>query len=256
MAADYREIAAALREEIVSGRYEPGAPFPTGPELAARFRGQFGEISVGTVNKAVGQLRSEGLVRTKQGRGTIVSPVPVIRRDAAGRQHRDARETGTNRGAFDAELRAAGLEPRTETEPGRAALTGAVAGILGFPEGAEAVFRRRRMYAGTEPVQLATSWIPADLAEAAPSVGQADTGPGGLYSRLADIGHGPARFTEDVRVRVPTATEARELDIDADHRVYDITRTAYDGEGRAIEVCQHVMPTHQWTLSYTWPAEG
>jgi hypothetical protein len=31
-----------------------------------------------------------------------------------------------------------------------------------------------------------------------------DTGPGGIYSRLADIGHGPARFTEDVSARMPT----------------------------------------------------
>jgi hypothetical protein len=31
-----------------------------------------------------------------------------------------------------------------------------------------------------------------------------DTGPGGIYSRLADIGHGPARFIEDVSARMPT----------------------------------------------------
>lgn len=249
MAADYREIAATLREEIASGQYPPGSPFPTGPELAARWG-----VSQGTVNLAMSVLRSEGLIRTKRGRGTIVNPVPVIRRDAAGRQRREAREAEGARGAFDAELRAAGLEPRTETEPGRAVPPADVAAALGIPEGTEAVYRRRRMYAGSEPIQLATSWIPADIAAGIP-IEQADSGPGGIYSRLADAGHAPARFTEEIRVRVPEDGEPDDLGIDPDHRVYAITRTAYDGQGRAVEVNMIVMPTHQWTLTYSWPAE-
>jgi GntR family transcriptional regulator len=250
MAADYRELAAVLRDEIKTGQYPPGSTFPTGPEIAARWK-----VSPATANYAMGELRREGLIRTKRGRGTIVNPVPVLLRDAAGRQRRQAREAGGNRGAFDATTRAGGTEPRTETEVGRAAPPPPVAAVLGIPGGAEAVFRRRRMYADDEPVQLATSWIPANLADAAPAVSQADTGPGGLYSRLADAGHAPAVFTEDIVVRVPLVDEAEQLGIDPDHRVYEITRTASDSQGRAVEVNLMVLPTHQWRLSYTWPAE-
>jgi GntR family transcriptional regulator len=36
---------------------------------------------------------------------------------------------------------------------------------------------------------------------------QAETGEGGSYGRLADIGYGPERFTEDVTVRMPSAPD-------------------------------------------------
>jgi hypothetical protein len=51
------------------------------------------------------------------------------------------------------------------------------------------------------------------------------------------------------------AVAASMLGIDPDHRVYAITRIADDTAGRTVEVNTIVMPTHQWTLRYTWPAE-
>jgi GntR family transcriptional regulator len=169
--AGYGQIVFTLREEIVSGVYSSAVP--AGPELAARFG-----VSESTINRALSQLRREGLVRTQQGRGTVVNPVPVIRRDAVGRQRAGTRESGGSRGAFDAELRAAGLDPRTETETGHAVPPAVVAGLLGITEDTEAVYRKRRMCAGAEPVQLATSWIPAGIADATP-IARPDTGPGG-----------------------------------------------------------------------------
>ena len=111
------------------------------------------------------------------------------------------------------------------------------------------------MFAGDWPVQVATSWIPADLANGTP-IAERDTGPGGTYSRLADLGHAPAEFTEEVRVRVPADEEITALRIDLDHRVYAITRVASDRVGRVVEVNTIVLPTHQWTLTYTWRAES
>lgn len=248
MATEYWTIVTAVRDEIRAGHYtETG--LPPGPELAARFG-----VSSGTINRVFGELRREGLILTQQGRGSIVNPVPVIRRDAAARQRRDTREASGSRGAFDAELRAAGLDPRTETTTGRAVPHPAVAARLALAEGQEAVYRRRRMYAGPHPLQLATSWLPADIADSTP-ITEADPGPGGIYSRLEDLGHAPAGFTEDVDVRVPAEDEIRDLGLDPDHRVYDITRTVSDAQGRIVEVNRIIMPTHQWTLIYRWPAE-
>jgi len=67
-----------------------------------------------------------------------------------------------------------------------------------------------------------------------------DSGPGGIYSRLAKLGHGPARFTEDVSARMPTPEEAR---------------TAFDGDGRPVEVRELVMAGDRWQLSYEWAAD-
>jgi GntR family transcriptional regulator len=247
MATSYGQIVTALRAEILSRLYS--AALPPGAELATRFG-----VSESTINRALSQLRSEGLVRTQQGRGTVVNPVPIIRRDAVARQRASTRESGGSRGAFDAELRAAGLTPHTEAEPGRTIPPSGIGELLGTGEDEEAVYRKRRMYAGDEPVQLATSWIPADIADGTP-IAEQDTGPGGTYSRLAELGHAPAEFTEEIRVRVPDDTEVTALGIDPDHRVYTITRVAFDTTGRVVEVNEIVMPTHQWTLFYTWPAE-
>jgi GntR family transcriptional regulator len=247
VAASYGQIVATLREEVLSGLHT--AAVPPGAELAARFG-----VSESTINRALSQLRSEGLVRTQQGRGTMVNPVPVIRRDAVARQRVGIRESGASRGAFDAELRAVGLDPHTEVEVGRAVPSDPIARLLGMPEGTDAVYRKRRMFAGDWPVQVATSWIAAAIADGT-LIAEPDTGPGGIYSRLADLGHAPAQFTEEVRVRVPDDDEVTALGIDPDHRVYHITRVAEDGKGRAVEVNSIVMPTHQWTLAYTWQAE-
>ena len=249
MGMGFRQIAAKLRQAINAGDYGRGEPLPKAAEFAVRFG-----ISEATVQRACDQLRSEGLIRTKSGRGMIVNPVPVIVRNAAARQRRATREEGQARGAFDAELRHLGLEPRSDVETGREAAPEQVAAILETEAGSEVVFRRRKMYASGEPVQLATSYIPADVADAA-GAEQADTGIGGLYSRLADAGFAPARFAETVRVRTPDDDEAEFLAMDSDQRVYVITRTARTEAGRPVEVCVHVMPAHQWELVYEWDAQ-
>ena len=63
------------------------------------------------------------------------------------------------------------------------------------------------MYASDEPMQLATSYTPWSLAEGT-QMAEPDSGPGGIYSRLADIGHGPVHFTEDVTTRLATQEES------------------------------------------------
>jgi GntR family transcriptional regulator len=52
-------------------------------------------------------------------------------------------------------------------------------------------------------MQLATSYVPWSLAEGTQMI-ERDSGPGGIYSRLADVGHGPVRFTEEVATRMST----------------------------------------------------
>lgn len=243
----FRQVAAVLRREIQEGKFAPGSVLPSEPELADRF-----EVTRSVVNRALAILRTEGLVRPQRGRGTTVNEIPVINRNAATRQRRDVREQG--RGAFDAELRRLGLEPRSDlAQVGRVDAPADAAEALGIEAGAAVLIRRREMYANGKPVQLASSFVPWDIAEGT-QLEQEDTGQGGLYSRLTDLGHEPKEFTEVVTVRPPTAEEARFLGMDEDQRVFVITRTAQSAGGRAVEVCIHVMPAHQWSLTYTWSA--
>lgn len=248
--AEFLQVAALLRAAIADGEFPPGSQLPSEPELATRFG-----VKRATINRALSILRSEGLVRPERGRGTTVNAIPVIRRDTAGRQRRETRETGQARGAFEAELREKGLTPRTEVSVSQVPAPENVAELLdGVEAGSPVLARSRVMYANDTPVQLATSYLPLDIAEGTP-LAEEDTGPGGAYSRLAELGHAPAEFNEVVRFRAPSEDETRDLNIDADQRVTSIVRTARTAAGRVVEVNVISLPAHQWELSFTWAAE-
>jgi GntR family transcriptional regulator len=246
---EYVQVAAALRNAIEAGEWPPGTMLPSEPELAARFG-----VTRAIVNRALSVLRTEGLVRPERGRGTTVNELPVIRRQAVARQRRDVREAGQARGAFDGELRRLGLTPRSDVDVDQVPAPADVASLLGVEEGAPVLARRRRMYANDTPVQLATSYLPLDIV-AGTALAGTDPGPGGTYSRLADLGHAPAVYSETARVRPPDGDEAQVLRMDPDQRVVTIQRTARTAAGRIVEVNQIVLPAHQWELVYEWSAE-
>lgn len=242
----FRQLAGLIRDAINRGEYRPGQPMPSEDDLAAEYG-----VSRRTVNQAMRILRAEGLVYVQRGRGTIVRPVPVIRRDAVGRQQ--IREAGGARGAFQAELAALGLTARSDVQVSEVQAPEDVAGLLAIEPGAAVLARARRMFANDVPVMLATSYLPLDIA-AGTQIAQEDTGPGGVYSRLADLGHGPAELAETVTVRPPRDGEAAALGMDAEQRVYSIRRTAEDAAGRVVEVNDMALPVHQWELVYRWAA--
>jgi GntR family transcriptional regulator len=247
----FKQIADGLRESINRGEYPRGAALPTERDLAARHG-----VSAEIINRAVRILRTEGLVRVIYGRGAIVHPVPPIPRGAVGRYSKAAREEGGGRGAFSTEIRRLGFEPRSDlVQVGTTDdVPEAVAEILGIEPGQQAVIRARQMYADTTPVQIATSYLPIDVAGGT-VLETADSGVGGIYSRLTELGYAPARFTERVRTRPPADDEAAFLQLDADQPMYEILHTAWTEEERPVEVCVHLMPVHQWILDYEWPAD-
>ena len=65
----YLQLAAILRQAITSGELAPRALMPSESYLM----GQHG-VSRGTVRRALGMLREEGLIQTFPGRGTFVAP--------------------------------------------------------------------------------------------------------------------------------------------------------------------------------------
>ena len=187
--SQHRQLADLLRSAIERGDYAPGSTLPSEPELAQQY-----EVGRLTVNRAIQILRSEGLVRVERGKGSIVRELPVLTRDAAGRQV--IREAGQARGAFQAELERLGLTARSDVEILEAAPPSDVAALLGTD--GKVLVRKRQMYANDIPVQLATSYLPVDIAGGT-QLAERDTGPGGTYSRLTDLGYAPAMFSETVR---------------------------------------------------------
>jgi GntR family transcriptional regulator len=246
--ADHRQVADLMRTAIEQGEYAPGERLPSEPELAAKYG-----VQRPTINRAMLLLRGEGLVKVDRGRGSYVTQIPVIRRNAITRYSKQAREREGARGAFDGEVKALGLTPRTETEVARVVPLARVAEALALPEPEmQVIARRRKMYADDTPVQLAVSYIPLDIGEDT-ALERADSGPGGIISRFEELGHKQVGITEQVSVRRPTDEEEEFLRLEPDEPVMEIWHTGYDAKDRAVEICVHSIPAYRWVLDYAWP---
>ena len=72
--AAYRQLADLLREQITSGRIAAGQMLPSEGRLA-----QEHGVGLGTVKRALGVLRQEGLVVSERGYGTqVVEEMPRV----------------------------------------------------------------------------------------------------------------------------------------------------------------------------------
>lgn len=67
--APYARVKRHLKLQLAQGRWPSGARMPSEAELVARFR-----VSRMTVNRALRELQSEGLVERVQGSGTFAAP--------------------------------------------------------------------------------------------------------------------------------------------------------------------------------------
>ncbi|MFF0164029.1 UTRA domain-containing protein [Streptomyces sp. NPDC005263] len=174
----------------------------------------------------------------------------TITRDARSRYR--LRAEGGAHGAFEAETKRAGGTPRADVEVTRGAAPADVAEILG--ETGEVVIRQRRMYDGERLVQLADTFIPGFVAEAAPAVAQLDTGEGGIISRMKDAGLTQAEVVEDVAQAPATADQAAALGVQEGAPLLTITHVGRTEDGRVVEVTRHVLG-EGWTLRYGVPLD-
>jgi excisionase family DNA binding protein len=132
---------------------------------------------------------------------------------------------------WDADQGVSGLDVavdrlRVDVEPAPAG----IAADLGLAEGADILVRRRRYSTDARPVLLSTSCFPAELVAGSP-IAEDDTGPGGAYARLADLGHAPVRFREDITVGSASDEEAEGLELTVGDPVLIIRRVAYADSG-------------------------
>ena len=148
------------------------------------------------VRAAIRQLRKEGLVETRKGAGAFVREFRIIVRNETARVA--ASQWGTGKSVWEPDLEGRPLDIDSSSVS-RGTAPGLIARVL---DSDEVWIRRRRYLVEGRPVMTSTSYLPAAIADDTP-ITQADTGPGGIYARLADVGHAPAGFAPRSGVAFP-----------------------------------------------------
>ena len=265
--AKYLHIADDLRTGILSGALAPGARLPGENEIMRRH-----EVARMTARQALAVLQSEGLTVARRGAGVFVRDFRPVRRRAV---EPPARAVAPER-LVDDLLLLEGLpvtgagaassaawpvrSPFPTDDAGRTlaldrvevtldAAAPVVAGALALPPGTGVWVRSRRMLIDGKPAMLATSYVPADLAEGTP-ITEPDAGPGGVHARLAEFGHPPVRLVEELRARMPLRQEAAELQLPAGTAVIVLCRTAFDATGRPVEFTKLTLDADAYVLEY------
>lgn len=182
----------------------------------------------------------------------IIEADGTIVRDARTR-YRQRAEGGAH-GAFEAETKRAGGTPRVDLSIDRGLPPTDVAELLGAGASDKGVIRSRRMYDGERLVQLADTYIPAFVADAAPQVAEVDTGEGGIISRMAEAGLKQTNVVEDIKQHPATAEQAEALGVETGDLLLVITHTGRTAKDQVVEVTRHTLG-HGWTLRYAVPLD-
>lgn len=240
----YQRIADDLRAAIEAGEYGPGDRIPGENALSADYG-----VAVMTVRQALATLKNEGLVEARKGAGVFVRSFQPIRRRGIQRLARDQWGAGRSIWSTDEsrELIVDQISVTEQAPPQRVGRT------LGLTEGETSCVRSRRFLVAGRPVMFAISYLPYALVVDSPITEQ-DTGPGGTYARLADLGHAPVHFQEEVRARMPSTEEAKRLSMSAGSPVITVARTAFSADRRAVEVNEMTMDAASYVLDYEFDA--
>lgn len=245
----YQEIANELRRRINDGEFDgtddkgKPKPLPSVGDLSKSLK-----VADGTVRKALSVLRTEGLIDIQQGHGTFVRRWKPIFRDANARLA--ATHWGQGRSIWSADV-----DPVERSMETRVISVGVVDDA---PERYQALLHadrlllRNRIYVvDGRRVMWARSYLAANVV-AGTAIEKRDTGPGGTFARLAELGLAMVLFSEELEVRRPLSEEQKQLKISADEPVARIVRLNATAGERIIEVTDMVAVGEAYRFRWTF----
>ncbi|MDQ2881754.1 MAG: UTRA domain-containing protein [Actinomycetota bacterium] len=98
---------------------------------------------------------------------------------------------------------------------------------------------------------MSTSYLRLDLVDKIPLLREVDTGPGGMYSRMEELGH-RVHFEESVTCRLPNNEEKEKLVIDMNQPVLVLWRRAYDQNNRILDLTHRIVVGNRHELVYRY----
>jgi GntR family transcriptional regulator len=238
----YRQIAEDLRAQIESGELQPGAQLRTEIELRDHYR-----ASRNTVRDAIKWLTNLGLVQTRPGQGTFV--VQEINPFVTTLTGDPLTGLGSDEGARL--LSEVARRKRTPTtSPVQVEIQQAsdeMSAALRTKTGDEIISRHERRFIDGTPWSMQTSYYPMAFADrGAERLRSARNIDEGTVQYLNEaLGIRQVGYRDSITVRAPNPTEADFFKLPSDGRVpmYEITRTAFDGNGQPMRLTVTVYPT-------------
>lgn len=237
----YRQIAEDLREQIESDQLAPGQQLRTELELRERYG-----ASRNTVRDAIKWLTNLGLVETRPGQGTfVVQKIDPFVSTLSGDP-----QTGWGGDEGASYLSEVNKQNRKPTfSPLQVEIQQAsdeMVDALRIPAGAEVISRHERRHIDGTPWSMQTSYYPMEFADrGADRLRSARNIDEGTVDYLAEALHiRQVGYRDWITVRAPNPAEADFFRLPADGRVpiYEITRTAFDGNGQPMRVTVTVYP--------------
>lgn len=223
----FARIAADLRARIMSGNYAPGEQLPSTQQLVDHYG-----AANPTIQRALRQLKDEGFVYSRVGKGVYV---------------RDRQPFVVDVGTY--------LEPSpkgysydllgvAEVQP-----PGEVAEAFDLPMDDVAIMRHRLMRHDETPVEVSWSYYPADLARGTDLAAHRKIR-GGAPRVLAELGEPQAEFVDCLSSRMPTTEELEVLLLPVQVPVLRQFRIIYSRSGRPVEASVLVKGAHLYELKY------
>ena len=243
----YRQIAEDLREQIESGQLEPGQQLRTELELREVYN-----ASRNTVRDAIKWLTTLGLVETRPGQGTFV----IKRIDpfvtTLTREEGEVAEGGQSTSYLSEvghSLKPSTSAVRVEIQPAPEH----VATRLAIATDTEVISRHEQRHIGRTPYSLQTSFYPVEFAErGADRLRSSKNIEEGTVQYLREtLGIKQVGYRDWITVRVPNAIEADFFKVPTDGRIamYEIFRTAFDGNGNPMRLTVTVLPADRNQLT-------
>ena len=233
----YQQLADRLRAQIKSGDLSPGDEFPAVRVLMEQFN-----VASSTAQKALRALMAAGLLEQFPGK--------------QGLRVRDTTRTISRSGDYVSPVPDGQKTPHGPTTPvivSEVVPPEEIAQLLGLKVDEPAVRRARDSVENGRIVQLTASYIPKSIADGTP-LATATKVRGGTITELKRLGYPPrSPAIEWVDVRMPTAEEARLLQLPSGVPVLCILRlTKTDGD-KPIEATEMVLPGHKYRMEYHLP---
>jgi GntR family transcriptional regulator len=232
----YAQVVAEIQRRIEHGSYPPGSLLPSEHQLG----GEFG-LSRPTIVKALSTLRQDGWIETQQGKGSFVRGRPALAR---------AERTRPGHGVLElpeAELSGELVQAGVKVAPPH------VRALLGLEPGARAFVRQRLLTEDGEPVELASAWLPLEVAAGTDLASAELLNESIRHHLLARKKIRLDHAVERITARQPIGEEAGLLGVAPDAPVLSVIVTAYDAASQPVQVSDLVLPGQRHELRDAYP---